>query len=78
MILEEFSVTATESLLTYLAFLEDVDYEITVNQIAIEPHVINTIQYLENLGAKIKVNYDHSVIIQPSKIQIKNPDFKII
>lgn len=77
-ILEEFSVTATESLLTYLAFLEDVDYEITVNQIAIEPHVINTIQYLENLGAKIKVNYDHSVIIQPSKIQIKNPDFKII
>lgn len=77
-ILEEFSVTATESLLTYLAFLEDVDYEITVNQIAIEPHVINTIEFLENLGANIKLNFDHSVIIKPSKMQIKNPEFTII
>ena len=37
--LQEFSVTATEALITYLAFLDDVDYDITVYQVATEPHV---------------------------------------
>jgi UDP-N-acetylglucosamine enolpyruvyl transferase len=44
--LQEFSVTATEALITYLAFLEDIDYEITVYQVATEPHVKNLIDFL--------------------------------
>ena len=48
-ILQEFSVTATEALITYLAFRNDVDYPITINQIAIEPHVIDLINFLKKL-----------------------------
>ena len=44
--LQEFSVTATEALITYLAFLEDIDYEITIYQVATEPHVKNLIDFL--------------------------------
>ena len=77
-ILSEFSVTTTEALLTYLAFVPNVDYEIKIYNIAIEPHVINLIQFLQNLWAQIKLNYDHSVTIKPSKIQIKNDSFNII
>nr|MBR6099918.1 hypothetical protein [bacterium] len=44
--LQEFSVTATEALITYLAFLDDIDYEITVYQVATEPHVKNLIAFL--------------------------------
>lgn len=77
-ILPEFSVTATESLITYLAFLKNIDYEIKVSQIAIEPHVINLIEFLKTAGANIKLNYDHELIIKPSKIDIKQDSFKII
>ncbi|MBQ9553754.1 hypothetical protein IJU97_02020 [bacterium] len=48
--LQEFSVTATEALITYLAFLEDVDYEITIYQVATEPHVKNLIDFLNAAG----------------------------
>jgi UDP-N-acetylglucosamine enolpyruvyl transferase len=44
----EFSVTATEALITYLAFAKDVDYDITVYQCATEPHVQNLIDFLNN------------------------------
>jgi len=76
--LQEFSVTATESLLTYLAFSNNFDYDINIYQIAIEPHVINVIDYLKNLWANITLNYNHSLTIKPSKIEIKNPEFDII
>jgi len=46
--LEGFSVTAIEALLTYLAFLPDLDYEINIYQAAIEPHVRNLIDFLNN------------------------------
>jgi len=77
-ILNSFSVTATEAIITYLAFLDKIDYEIEIANIAIEPHVIDLINFLKNLWAKIKLWYDHRVYIQPTKIQIKNYEYEII
>ncbi|HRX64104.1 MAG TPA: UDP-N-acetylglucosamine 1-carboxyvinyltransferase [Candidatus Absconditabacterales bacterium] len=76
--LQEFSVTATEALITYLAFLPDIDYTINIYQVATEPHVKNVIDFLNNAGADINLNIDHSITLKPSKINIKNPEFKII
>jgi len=76
--MQEFSVTATEALLTYLAFANNYDEPINIYQIAIEPHVRNLIDFLNNLWADIHLNVDHSLIVNPSKIKIKNPEFKII
>ena len=76
--LQEFSVTATEALITYLAFLDDVDYEITVYQVATEPHVKNLIDFLNAAGADIHMGIDHTITINPKKITIKEPSFKII
>ncbi|HKL44530.1 MAG TPA: UDP-N-acetylglucosamine 1-carboxyvinyltransferase [Candidatus Absconditabacterales bacterium] len=76
--LQEFSVTATEALITYLAFLPNIDYTINIYQVATEPHVKNVIDFLNNAGADITLNIDHSITLKPSKINIKNQDFKII
>ena len=76
--LQEFSVTATEALITYLAFLDNVDYEITVYQVATEPHVKNLIDFLNAAGADIRMGIDHTITINPKKIAIKKPSFKII
>lgn len=76
--LQEFSVTATEALITYLAFLDDVDYEITVYQVATEPHVKNLIDFLNVAGADIHMGIDHTITVNPKKIAIKEPSFKII
>lgn len=77
-ILESFSVTATEALITYLAFLDKIDYEIEISNIAIEPHVVDLIHFLEVLWAKIKLSYDHRLYIKPSKINIKKYKYEII
>ncbi len=77
-ILQEFSVTTTEALLMYLAFLKDIDYEITIYNIATEPHVVNLIEFLQNLWAKIKILPNHKIVVQPSKINIRKEKFKII
>lgn len=76
--LQEFSVTATEALITYLAFLDDVDYDITVYQVATEPHVKNLIDFLNTAGAKITMGLDHTITISPSKINIQKSEFEII
>ena len=76
--LQEFSVTATEALITYLAFLDNVDYEITVYQVATEPHVKNLIDFLNAAGADIHMGIDHTITVNPKKIAIKEPSFKII
>ena len=76
--LQEFSVTATEALITYLAFLDNVDYEITVYQVATEPHVKNLIDFLNAAGADIHMGIDHTITVNPKKITIKEPSFKII
>lgn len=64
----EFSVTTTEAALTYLAFLpgkHDTPY--TIHNAAIEPHVLDLVEFLKNLGADIEINYDHSIVIKPQK-----------
>ena len=76
--LQEFSVTATEALITYLAFLDNVDYEITVYQVATEPHVKNLIDFLNAAGADIHMGIDHTITVNPKKIAIKETSFKII
>lgn len=76
--LQWFSVTAIEALITYLAFADNYDYEINIYQVAIEPHVRNLIDFLNNAGADITLNVDHSIVIKPSKIQIKESEFRII
>ena len=71
-------MTAVEALITYLAFSNNFDYDITIYQVAIEPHVRNLIDFLNNAGADITLLVDHTIIVKPSKIEIKNPDFTII
>jgi UDP-N-acetylglucosamine 1-carboxyvinyltransferase len=83
--LQEFSVTTTEALLTYLAFAKNYDYPINIYQVAIEPHVRNLIDFLNNVGANIQLNVDHSIVVKPSEINlpasghgIKESDFIIL
>ena len=76
--MQEFSVTAIEALLTYLAFAKGVDYPINVYQIAIEPHVRNLIDFLNNAGADISLNVDHSIVINAGDHKIKEKEFAII
>ena len=77
--LQQFSVTAAEALITYLAFCNDVDYEITVYQVATEPHVKNLISFLNNAWADITMWIDHTVTVKPvKKKEVKNPTFDIV
>jgi UDP-N-acetylglucosamine enolpyruvyl transferase len=71
-------VTAIEALLTYLAFANNFDYSINIYQVAIEPHVRNLIGFLNSVGADIILNVDHSVVVNPSKIDVQKDEFKII
>ena len=76
--MQEFSVTAIEALLIYLAFAKDVDYDINIYQVAIEPHVRNLIDFLNNAGADIHLNVDHSIVVRPGTRTIKEKEFEII
>jgi len=76
--LQEFSVTATEALITYLVFAKNYTYSINIYQAAIEPHVRNLIDFLNMLGANIHIHIDHSITISPSKIDIAKKEFTII
>jgi UDP-N-acetylglucosamine enolpyruvyl transferase len=69
-ILNEPSVTATEAILTYLAFC-DADYPIELYHAAIEPHVINHIDFLKHIGADIDIHYDHHFTIRPKASPLK-------
>ena len=77
-ILSSFSVTATEAILIYLAFLDKIDYEIEIANIAIEPHVIDLIDFLKNIWANIRLWYDHRVFVKPWNIHIKNYEYSIV
>ncbi|EKD24812.1 MAG: hypothetical protein ACD_80C00150G0004 [uncultured bacterium (gcode 4)] len=76
--LQWFSVTAIEALLTYLTFSNNFDYAINIYQVAIEPHVRNLIDFLNSVGADIHLNVDHSIIMKPSKIAVSQKEFTII
>ncbi len=77
-ILDSFSVTATEALLIYLSFLDKIDYEIHLVNAAIEPHVIDLVKFLRNLWANIKIGFDHRFIIKPSSINILSYEYEIV
>lgn len=76
--LQEFSVTTVEALITYLAFLPWIDYDINIYMVATEPHVKNLIAFLNNAWADIRLWIDHTITLTPSTIKINNPEFKII
>ena len=77
--LQEFSVTTIEALITYLTFLPDLDYEVTIYQVATEPHVKNLVEFLQNLGAEITRGIDHTLKIKPVKaLKIQNEEFQIV
>ena len=79
LMLQEFSVTTVEALITYLAFAKNYDYEITIYQVATEPHVKNLVDFLNNAGAHITRGMDHTLVIQPTpEIQIQNDTFEIV
>jgi len=76
--LQWFSVTAIEALLIYLAFAKTFDYSINIYQVAIEPHVRNLIDFLNSVGANITLNVDHSIVVNPSKIDVQIKEFAVI
>ena len=77
--LQEFSVTTVEALITYLAFSHNFDYDIEIFQVATEPHVKNLVDFLNNAGANITWGIDHTLLIQPSKeVKIKKKEFSIV
>lgn len=63
-ILEEFSVTATENILLLTSLLEE---EITVKLAAAEPHIQDLIHFLQNAGVSIKKEGDHILQIKGKK-----------
>lgn len=56
-----FSVTATENMIMANAWRNG---STTIRIAAIEPHVVNLIESLESMGAKIHLNYDHTITIE--------------
>lgn len=63
-----FSVTATENILMMSAFRKA---KTTIQFAAIEPHVMNLIDFLKSIGVAITVHYDHTIEVlwldQPPK-----------
>ncbi len=76
--LQEFSVTTVEALITYLAFLPWIDYDINIYMVATEPHVKNLIAFLNNAWANISLWIDHTITLRPSSIKIDKSEFRII
>ncbi len=56
-----FAVTATENAVMMAAFHP---YTTRISLAAIEPHVMNLIDFLKSIGAKIDVSYDHTITIK--------------
>lgn len=59
-----FAVTATENILMIAAFRT---WRTIIELAAIEPHVMNLVNFLESLGIKITVGYDHTITIDGIK-----------
>ncbi len=54
-----FSVTATENIIVANVLRHGTT---TIKNIALEPHVMNLIEFLKKAGAHIEVGYDHSLV----------------
>ncbi len=58
-----FAVTATENILMMAAFRKG---KTTIEMAAIEPHVMNVIDFLRSLWVQIEVDYKHNIVIYGS------------
>lgn len=56
-----FSVTATENIVVANVLRQG---KTVIKNVALEPHVMNLIEFLRAAGANIKIRYDHSIIIE--------------
>lgn len=56
-----FSVTSTENIIVANVFRKGTT---VIKNVAIEPHVMNLIDFMKKAGADISVGYDHSLTIQ--------------
>lgn len=70
-----FAVTATENILMMAAFRE---WHTTIELAAIEPHVINLIEFLRSLGIRIDINTNHKIDIYGSKNVQKSAEATVI
>lgn len=70
-----FAVTATESLLIANAWRDGVTI---ITMAAIEPHVINLIDFLKNAGVKIDLSFDHTITIHGKTSIPKEVHWKVI
>lgn len=70
-----FAVTATENILMIAAFRSG---RTTIELGAIEPHVMNLIEFLRSLGITITVSYDHMITIDGIKYAPKQAETTVI
>lgn len=56
-----FAVTATENAIMMAAFRKK---RTVIKLAAIEPHVINLLDFLKSIGVKIEISFDHTIIIE--------------
>ena len=70
-----FAVTATENILMIAAFRSG---KTTIELWAIEPHVMNLIDFLRSLDITITVTHDHTIIIEGIKFAPKEAEFSVI
>ncbi len=56
-----FAVTATENIIMTAAFRSG---KTTIELAAIEPHVINLVEFLRSIGIKIDICHDHTIVIE--------------
>jgi UDP-N-acetylglucosamine 1-carboxyvinyltransferase len=70
-----FAVTATENILMIAAFRKG---KTTIELGAIEPHVMNLIDFLRSLGVQIDIDYKHNIVIYGSIIDRKKAETTVI
>lgn len=70
-----FAVTATENILMMAAFRK---WKTTIELAAIEPHVMNLIEFLRSIWTSIEVTYDHKMIISGSIIEQISAEYTVI
>lgn len=70
-----FAVTATENIIMIAAFRTG---KTTIDLGAIEPHVMNLIDFLRSIGISIEVSYDHTITIDGMKVAPKEAETSVI
>lgn len=70
-----FAVTATENILMTAAFRTG---KTTIELAAIEPHVMNLIDFLQSTGVHIEVTHDHTIIVDGIKYAPKEASGRVI